>query len=318
MASRLDGGGCGRHRRVVARGSVDLCEREHGLDGEFWRGELISLEDAPAWIQYPGILTGYRRAPRTWKGCLRTVFSLHNESGNIWTHVIASVWMIELFRRIVLGKFAEPGVADPIVTFVIGAMLLAALLCYSVSTIYHLFGYLDRETYRMLYVLDQKGILASLAANHAGAISVLFEARPQLRLVLLTLSFAIFIGTQNLCVNYERSDDLDGRNRLFSFSAAWVLPTIYPLAWFLEPEIFDKFLPTLVTCFSINFMACFFFSTRWPETRFPGKVRSSFLQWISPPLSPFDAFYFFPHVSRTAESESWSTPDVMDRSLNLV
>lgn len=50
--------------------------------------QIFSWEDLPQWMQTdPYIRRGYRRQLDSFEACLRSIFYLHNESVNIWSHL---------------------------------------------------------------------------------------------------------------------------------------------------------------------------------------------------------------------------------------
>ncbi|KAH8800335.1 hemolysin-III related-domain-containing protein [Xylogone sp. PMI_703] len=53
---------------------------------------LLTAKEIPSLWRHPFILTGYRFLPRK-RNCVRSVFAIHNETTNIWTHIIAiGIW----------------------------------------------------------------------------------------------------------------------------------------------------------------------------------------------------------------------------------
>lgn len=53
---------------------------------------IFSWEDLPPWMQSdPYIRRGYRRQLDSFGACLRSVFYLHNESVNIWSHLLPTL-----------------------------------------------------------------------------------------------------------------------------------------------------------------------------------------------------------------------------------
>lgn len=53
---------------------------------------IFSWEDLPQWMQSdPYIRRGYRRQLDSFDACLRSVFYLHNESVNIWSHLVPTL-----------------------------------------------------------------------------------------------------------------------------------------------------------------------------------------------------------------------------------
>jgi hypothetical protein len=53
---------------------------------------ILSWEDLPPWMQSdPYIRRGYRRQLDSFAACVQSIFYLHNESVNIWTHLLPTL-----------------------------------------------------------------------------------------------------------------------------------------------------------------------------------------------------------------------------------
>jgi len=64
---------------------------------------LLLDNDAPTWSIRPYIKTGYRNK-LSFRQCISSLFKVHNEIGNVWTHVIGLfiylyILIFELFRN---------------------------------------------------------------------------------------------------------------------------------------------------------------------------------------------------------------------------
>ena len=56
----------------------------------------LPREMVPKLIWEPGILTGYRPMNQPWKFYIRSLFWIHNETGNIWTHLLAPLFTLAM------------------------------------------------------------------------------------------------------------------------------------------------------------------------------------------------------------------------------
>ncbi|KAI9270840.1 hemolysin-III related-domain-containing protein [Sporodiniella umbellata] len=97
---------------------------------------LLHIEELPKdrrENQY--VLSGYRFY-KSKRDCLKSLFSLHNETVNIWSHLLGFVFFsflsINLFQR----KFPDASGHD---LLIFAAFCVAALLCLLCSSIYHTF-----------------------------------------------------------------------------------------------------------------------------------------------------------------------------------
>lgn len=72
---------------------------------------LVNFEDAPEYMkdnQY--ILTGYRVDHSAWQ-CVKSIFALHNETGNIWTHLVGFFVLLGagIYTTMILLSLASEG-----------------------------------------------------------------------------------------------------------------------------------------------------------------------------------------------------------------
>ena len=88
-------------RKSGVVGGADAPGAEPDNTPHWWSCRLCTHKDAPAWMVYNNsIHTGYR-TNFTFRDALRSVWMLHNETANIWTHIVGLV---------VYGGVAEDGI----------------------------------------------------------------------------------------------------------------------------------------------------------------------------------------------------------------
>ena len=64
---------------------------------------LLSINDVPDYAKEDSITTGYRKQ-LDYRGCVLSMFRLHNETVNIWTHLLGFV----VFFCLMLDNLARP------------------------------------------------------------------------------------------------------------------------------------------------------------------------------------------------------------------
>ncbi|KAL9629775.1 MAG: hypothetical protein Q9164_006731, partial [Protoblastenia rupestris] len=63
-----------------------------GYDAVKSSQQILSWEDLPQWMQSdPHIRRGYRRQLDSFSACFQSIFYLHNESVNIWSHILPTL-----------------------------------------------------------------------------------------------------------------------------------------------------------------------------------------------------------------------------------
>ncbi|KAI1757529.1 mPR-like GPCR protein [Xylaria castorea] len=137
---------------------------------------LISYEELPVWHQdNPFIRHGYRPISRSTVACLRSLTFLHNETLNIYTHLIPAAaalfvgeaWVLSYLRQ----RYVDVGASD----YVIFAFLLsAAATCLGISSVYHTLMSHSREAEARWLRLDFVGIIVLIVGSFVSGIHVEF------------------------------------------------------------------------------------------------------------------------------------------------
>lgn len=140
------------------------------------KDELISFEELPVWHQdNPHIRHGYRPISRSTRACLRSWGFLHNETLNIYTHLIPAVaalfigeaWVLTYLRQ----RYVGVGASD----YVVFAFLLsAAAVCLGISSAYHTLMSHSREIEARWLRLDFVGIIVLIVGSFVSGIYVGF------------------------------------------------------------------------------------------------------------------------------------------------
>ncbi|KAI1130632.1 mPR-like GPCR protein [Nemania abortiva] len=137
---------------------------------------LISFEELPAWHQdNPFIKHGYRPISRSTIACFQSWGFLHNETLNIYTHLIPAAaalfigeaWVLSSLRR----RYIDIAASDyAIFTF----LLSAAAACLGISSAYHTLMSHSREVEARWLRLDFVGIIILTVGSFVSGIYVAF------------------------------------------------------------------------------------------------------------------------------------------------
>jgi len=100
---------------------------------------LLTLEEIPSdWHNNPHILHGYRFYENKMQ-CVHSIIKIHNETGNIWTHILGFFFVLAtgIYWYPRSASYEIATTADKLVTAV---FFFAALECLACSTIWHTFS----------------------------------------------------------------------------------------------------------------------------------------------------------------------------------
>lgn len=157
---------------------------------------LLTAEEIPEeWKHNMYILTGYRFYESKLR-CVRSICGIHNETGNIWTHIIGFVFLaaVWFYYYPAKGWFAELSAAD---IAVYGVFFAAALKCLLFSTLWHTFCNLSNlKAMRRCACIDYIGISVLIAASIVTFEYHGFYCQPHCQLMYISITSLLgLIGT---------------------------------------------------------------------------------------------------------------------------
>ncbi|KAI1294764.1 Adiponectin receptor protein [Halotydeus destructor] len=117
----------------------------------------------PSWLLGSPYLVDHQRpCLKSFRIALRSVFRIHSETGNIWSHGFGAI----LFAYLGLKFFSDDQLLPPSVTLMDKIMtaiwFLGQISCCSLSTIYHTFNCVSQQVGTKLVQCDYIGIFASV------------------------------------------------------------------------------------------------------------------------------------------------------------
>lgn len=240
------------------------------------RPHLLKWEDLPKWYQdNPLLRSGYRPVSNSWSTCLLSLTHLHNESINIYTHLIPAVCLTlgqAVLYRGISYLYPEATLADH---FVFGVNVTAAIVTMLLSSSYHTMICHSQAMENLMLRVDYVGILTLILGSFFSGIYVGYYCEPVLRWTYWTMIISLSVITSAL-VLHPRLQGLKYRSHrttafvltalsgfapivhglwLYGWSEMWIRSGM-PY-WFLEGLVYG--------------IGVFFFVTRIPESIWPGK-----------------------------------------------
>jgi len=105
------------------------------------------------------LLSGFREETMlSLKKCLGSLFTLHNDTMNIWTHLFGAILQIYLMRSLVFGPQALMYTSPFEDRIVLVVYLALCFSCFFLSATYHLFRTYSVHAYVLTLILDLIGI----------------------------------------------------------------------------------------------------------------------------------------------------------------
>lgn len=105
---------------------------------------LVDRSRLPSWARTSWIIYGYRPLRPSVSYCLATIFKLHNETGNIWTHLLGVLLFFAIAFSYITGNlFGQRDLVERMSAvdyFLLNMFFLGAIACMTLSTCVHTFS----------------------------------------------------------------------------------------------------------------------------------------------------------------------------------
>ena len=119
--------------------------------------QLFNRDEVPPGLREPYIFTGYRKPNITFKESFQLIFHINNETFNIWSHVLATLYFIVRYTLVLLelGKPDSPqrDFYYPMLSSAIGTCTV-----FGMSSIAHIFNSKSEHMHSVFYFFDYAGI----------------------------------------------------------------------------------------------------------------------------------------------------------------
>jgi len=178
----------------------ELAESAVREKGSGWR--LLKAGEAPSHCISPAIVTGYRPA-LTYIACLRSVLRIHNETVNIWSHLLGSIF----FSVILVQQLFNHSAADWIDHTSLLLQICSYQTALAASALFHTFLCHGPRTSQFWLRLDRAGILLSLFGTYVRVLVAIFHCHPLLRAAHLSVICLLFTSVILLHFGREKRRD---------------------------------------------------------------------------------------------------------------
>lgn len=201
----------------------------------------------------------------TYVECVRSLFRFHNESLNVWTHLLGCLWF---FYRLL--AFAPSVNVAKIEDMMLLLSIVSCIWCLAASTWFHLCLCLPCPNhYECILKTDMSGIMIVIFTLYLAAVCLTFGGGRYL-LQLIYIFYAAIGGVIGMLPLAITRLSRFAKMSMLCFAYSAILPTIH-WAWIANPEELWAFLPSLVGILSSFSAGAVFYFTAWPECHFEGK-----------------------------------------------
>mmetsp|Transcript_15593 Transcript_15593/g.26845 ORF Transcript_15593/g.26845 Transcript_15593/m.26845 type:complete len:369 (-) Transcript_15593:49-1155(-) len=234
---------------------------------------LHAIHEVPDWVRdNEYILTGYR-VHFSFGLCLRSLFRIHNETVNVWSHLLGFFLFLGLTAVTYVYLMPTHGVTwvDRVICLV---FLISAQMCLFFSACFHLFYCVSHTTSKIFARLDYSGISLLIAGSFYPIIYYEFRCSPPWSAVYITgiSVLGIIVIAVTLIPTFDKPKYRTIRAGLFvAMGLSGIIPVIH---WVSIYGVFsDRVAETLYRLLLMGFLyvlGAVFYATRVPERFKPG------------------------------------------------
>lgn len=237
---------------------------------------LLHFNELPEWYQdNPAVQTAYRPVTSSTLPCIHSLTYLHNESLNIYTHLIPAVLSVfaQIYMQTLISEhFPNASLGDKLV---FAGSLMAMSVTMILSSCYHLLICHSKEVSGLWLRFDYVGISTLILGSFFSGIWVGFYCEPTLQKMYWTMISLLSLITSTL-VLHPKLQGLHFRHlRTTAFIATALsgfAPIIHGIFLYGWKQMWIRTgLPFWLLEGVIYAMGAVFFVSRFPEKKWPGR-----------------------------------------------
>ena len=158
----------------------------------------IKFEEVPSWISdNEFILSRHRPELNSFKECFRSIFGLHSETGNIWTHLLGLLSFVIIAIVFYIKPFCDQCSSDILILdkFIFIFFFLGAITCLSFSMMFHTVLCHSESVHKIFNKLDYAGISILTIGSFIPWIYYGFYCDLILKVVYISAISVLAVGT---------------------------------------------------------------------------------------------------------------------------
>jgi adiponectin receptor len=232
---------------------------------------LRRYEEAPAHITTnPYILTGYRVGYTPWM-CARSLFMVHNQTGNVWSHLLGFLAICVLAYHVYTTVLSNAWTHQ----LVFAIYIFGNFCCLCFSTVYHLMSCcVNKRLYEWTMFLDYFGIAVLVTTSFIPLVFFVFQCYPFER--MLYLGMVAVLGGATLTLPwfpfFDSPEWAFGRIAVFfALGFSGLFPITHATYMFPKSMTLGMVHVGLGLMCLLYSTGVIFYVTKFPECWFPGR-----------------------------------------------
>ncbi|KAH7248270.1 mPR-like GPCR protein [Fusarium solani] len=265
-----------RHRRLSATGlSTESINTIKAIEDKAEKTLLLLWDDLPPWRRDNAfIYSAYCQICPSYLHSLRSLFYLHNESVNIWWHLVGAIVAIAgspYLYYVIRPRYDSATVSD---VLVFACFIGGAVLCLGMSATFHAVLNHSQEVARWGNKLDYTGIVVLIVGSFVPALYYGFFCKPTLLTAYLCL--ICLLGTGCAVVSwaeqFRTSKWRPYRAMMFiGLGLSGFIPVIHGITIYGYKGLENRMSVTRIIIHGAMYIfGAALYAARWPERSFPG------------------------------------------------
>ncbi|KAI9319932.1 pPR-type GPCR protein [Dichotomocladium elegans] len=256
--------------------TTSLLDRYYGSHGDHKSPRTLTWAELPAWMQDNNYITaGYRPITYSYQKCLPTLFYLHNESVNIWSHLLGFVVFLGLGIQFFLQRpFAESLTRADYIYFY--SFMAGAMICLGFSAGYHCFCCHSEPVAAQWNRCDYAGIVMLIVGSFYPLLYYGFHCHHTLHVVyLIVITTLGLLTTAVVLLRHFRTPAYRWmRTGLFlALGLFGVVPTLHGVWLYGLWSALDTLSLGYLIVMALSYIGgALIYALRIPERWYPGKV----------------------------------------------
>ncbi|RKK13906.1 hypothetical protein BFJ66_g3605 [Fusarium oxysporum f. sp. cepae] len=253
----------------------NLINAAKNFESKFEQSLLILWDDLPAWRRDNAfILSGYRQSHGSYAHSFRSLFYLHNESVNIWSHLLGAIVFLAsaaYVDRVVRPRYESASSAD---VLVFACFFGGAVVCLGMSATYHTLSNHSDTVSKWGNKLDYTGIVALIVGSYVPALYYGFFCLPNLMAFYLWVICILGLGCTivSWVERFRTPAWRPYRAMMFiGLGLSGVVPVIHGLFIYGYQGLEDRMSLSWVLLHGVMYIfGAVLYAARWPERSAPG------------------------------------------------
>lgn len=234
---------------------------------------VCHFRNLPVWLQDNDFLIfGHRPPLPSFKACFKSIFRIHTETANIWTHLLGCIAFIGIATYFLLRPALEMELQEKIV---FGAFFLGAIICLGFSTIFHTVCCHSQFVGKLFSKLDYCGIALLIMGSFVPWLYYGFYCHFKPKVIYLSAVCALGL-TSIICSLWDKFSEPAWRPLraavFMTFGLSGIVPAIhFGLVEGWLNHLSQKSLGWLILMGLLYIIGAMLYALRVPERFFPGK-----------------------------------------------